>query len=163
MLKVGEDQDDIEITRLKAAPTVWSKRSTTVAAQVGEGLELATAEFSPQNAKPGSAVTIKLRWQVREAPGQELTTFVHLGDREQAPLAQADGPPFAGGYPTQLWSAGEVLDDSYMLVVPEDLAPGRYPIQIGMYELDSGARLPLWVGEERQAQDAYLVGWLTVE
>jgi hypothetical protein len=50
-----------------------------------------------------------------------------------------------------------------MFVVPEGLAPGRYPIHIGMYEPDSGARMPLWVGEDRQAQDAYLVGWLTVE
>jgi hypothetical protein len=32
-----------------------------------------------------------------------------------------------------------------------------------MYEPDSGARLPLLIGEERQAQDAFLVGWLTVE
>ena len=163
LLKVGEDQRPIEIARLKAAPTVWPARSPTVAAQVGEGLELASAEFSPQNAKPGTAVTVKLRWQVREAPGRELTTFVHLGDREQAPLAQGDGPAFEGGYPTEQWSAGEVLDDSYVLVVPKDLVSGRYPIQIGMYEPDSGARLPLLVGEERQAQDAFLVGWLTVE
>jgi hypothetical protein len=163
LLEVGEDQNPLEIARLKATPTVWPKRLPRVAAQVGDGLELATVEFAPQNAKPGTAVTIKMRWQIREAPGRDLITFVHLGDREQAPLAQADGPPFGGGYPTQQWSAGEVLDDSYMFVVPEGLAPGRYPIHIGMYEPDSGARMPLWVGEDRQAQDAYLVGWLTVE
>jgi hypothetical protein len=160
---VGEDQPSTEITRLKAVPAVWPKRSPVIAAQVGDGLELAAAEFSPQNGAAGTAVTVKIHWQVREAPGRALTTFVHLGDRNQAPLAQADGPPFAGGYPTEQWSAGEVLNDSYILIVPDDLAPGQYPIHIGMYEPDSGARLPIWIGEERQAQDTYMVGWLTVE
>ncbi|UCC53059.1 MAG: glycosyltransferase family 39 protein [Anaerolineaceae bacterium] len=163
LLKVGEDRDPVEIARVKAVPDAWPKRSDTVAARLGEGLELVNAEFTPQIAEAGTAVNVNMRWQVSEAPGRELTTFVHLGDPNQVPLAQADGPPFGGGYPTSNWAPGEVLDDGYSLIIPEDLDPGQYPIQVGIYEPDSGARLPLWIGEERQAQDAYPVGWLTVE
>jgi len=160
---IGGDHQPIEIARVKAVPMDWPERSSIIVAQLGEGIELATADFSPQTATQGTVVTVNVRWQVVEPPGRDLTTFVHLGDPAQVPLAQADGPPFEGEYPTHFWSSGEVLNDSYTLTVPDDLAPGRYPIHMGMYEPDSGARLPLWIDSDRQTGDAYFLGWLTVE
>jgi hypothetical protein len=68
-----------------------------------------------------------------------------------------------GYYPTYLWGAGEVFDDEYVLIVPEGLADGRYPIQIGLYDPHSGVRLPLLQGGQRQPQDAYFVDWLEVQ
>ena len=59
--------------------------------------------------------------------------------------------------------ADEVIDDGYALIVPDDLPPGRYPLHIGFYDPQSGARLPVQVGEEIQEQGAYFVGTLLVE
>lgn len=53
-----------------------------------------------------------------------------------------------------------MIEDSYEIVLPADLAPGRYPVWLGLYN-ESG-RLPLTVDGQRQGNDAYLVGWLVV-
>jgi hypothetical protein len=111
---------------------------------------------------PGDAVTILLEWQVVNEPGRALTTFVHMGDPSQPPLAQGDGVPLNGHYPTTVWSSGERFRDAYELTIPADLAPGRYPVSIGLYDPISGLRVPLAVEEERQPNDAYQLGLLTI-
>jgi hypothetical protein len=78
------------------------------------------------------------------------------------PLSQGDSPPLGGDYPTSLWDEGDVISDSYTLQIPLDLKPGRYPIYIGMYDPVTGLRQPLTVDGQRQLNDAYLVGWITV-
>jgi hypothetical protein len=119
-------------------------------------------EWDSQVVQPGEVLPLQLRWEVDEAPSRDLTTFVHLGDPSQKPLAQGDSPPLGGDYPTGLWSEGEVIDDEYSLAIPADLPAGRYPVHIGLYDPVSGARWPLTVDDERQPNDAYLVGWLKV-
>ncbi|MGH2536720.1 MAG: hypothetical protein ACRDHL_04940, partial [Candidatus Promineifilaceae bacterium] len=146
---------------LKLAPRRWPALAAKPAAEL-DGVELVWARLEPAAAEAGDTVRVAVRWQARRPPGRDLTTFLHLGDPQREPLAQADGPPLDGDYPTGLWAAGEVIDDSYALVVPAGLAAGRYPVTLGLYEPTSGARVPLWVGGARQAHDAYLVGWLTV-
>jgi hypothetical protein len=58
-------------------------------------------------------------------------------------VADADSPPSSGLYPTDRWQPGEGVRDRHTLKIPADLAPGNYTIEIGMYLLASGARLPL--------------------
>jgi hypothetical protein len=57
-------------------------------------------------------------------------------------VAQADGFPHAGAYPTSQWAAGEVVPE----VVRLDLAgvpPGIYQVAVGWYDpADPAARLP---------------------
>ena len=91
-----------------------------------------------------------------------LNTFVHLGHPGEPPLAQADGPALGGDYPTQDWGAGEVFDDEYLLTLPDDLPIGQYAVMIGLYNSDSGKRVPLQVNGERQLADALTIGWISV-
>jgi hypothetical protein len=92
-----------------------------------------------------------------------LTTFVHMGDPNQPPLAQADGPAIAGDYPSRFWESGEIFDDRYDLRMPPDLGAGCYPVHVGLYDPSTGQRLPVWINGERQPYDALMVGWLTLE
>jgi hypothetical protein len=147
---------------VKIAPAVWLDRAPPLA-KLGDGVELIEAHLATETAVPGTAVSVHLRWQMTQDISQAFITFVHLGDPTQQPLAQADGVPLNGYYPTYLWGAGEVFDDEYVLIVPEGLADGRYPIQIGLYDPHSGVRLPLLQDGQRQPQDAYFVGWLEVQ
>ena len=128
--------------------------------QFGEGIGLLRAELAQAAARPGAAVGVAVTWRVLAPAGGDYTTFVHLGDPTQPPLATGDAPPLQGHYPTRYWAAGEVIEDSYEIVLPADLAPGRYPVWLGLYN-ESG-RLPLTVDGQRQGNDAYLVGWLVV-
>jgi hypothetical protein len=147
---------------VKIVPGEWPDMATPLA-HLGEGIELVEAQLAPATAEPGTAATIHLRWQIRQDIDREYVTFVHLGEPTRQPLAQADGAPLNGYYPTYLWARGEVFGDEYELLVPEGLADGRYPIHIGLYDPTTGARLPLSQNNQRQPQDAYFVGWLEVQ
>jgi hypothetical protein len=157
---VGEEAS-VDVGFVKAAPDTWPEMSDVILARLGD-IELVSAALATSVAHPGEEVALELRWQVIKAPGRDLTTFIHLGDPAEPPLAQGDSPPLGGDYPTRLWAAGEVIDDSYVLSIPSDLPAGRYPIHVGLYDPDTGARLPLIVENERQPNDALFLGWLTV-
>ncbi len=143
-------------------PSQPAVNKTAVLAQLGSAIEVTAVTLSHSTATPGEMITVAITWQVTAMPGQDLTTFIHLGDPKQTPLAQADGIPRNGAYPTRYWAAGEQFSDSYTLLLPAALAPGQYPIQFGLYDSQSGARLPLFIDGARQPQDAYRVGSLTI-
>ncbi|MDX1616197.1 MAG: DUF2142 domain-containing protein, partial [Candidatus Promineifilaceae bacterium] len=161
-VKLVGRQESVDVGAVKVAPTVWPVPSPDVAARI-EGIDLVDPRLSALVAQPGETVTVSLRWQVEQAPNRDLTTFVHLGEPTAPPLAQGDSPPIDGHYPTRVWEAGEVIVDGYRLTLPADLAPGRYPVTVGLYEPDSGRRVPLHSGGQRQPHDAYVVDWLQVE
>ena len=160
-VKLAGEVASVDVGFVKAALDSWPEMTDTVLAQMG-GIELVSADLVPATAHPGEEVAVALRWQVKEAPGRDLTTFVHLGDPAEPPLAQGDSPPLGGDYPTRLWAAGEVIDDAYTLAIPQDLPPGRYPVHIGLYDPETGERLPLIVENTRQPNDAFFLGWLSI-
>ena len=84
------------------------------------------------------------------------------GDPAPAPLAQSDGPVMGGDYPARLWAAGEVFDETATLSLPAGLPPGDYPVQIGLYDFATGARLPVTVAGQRSPTDTVPLGVLRV-
>ncbi len=163
LMRIDNDHEPLEIARVKAVPRRWPQAGDSLLATFGDGIDLTAAAITPASMSPGSELVVDVQWKINNAPGSEYTTFVHLGDPAQAPLAQGDGPALGGDYPSDLWAAGEVIDDRYVLTLPENLAPGSYPIHIGFYDPQSGARLPVEVSGEPQPHDGYLVGLLVVE
>jgi hypothetical protein len=161
-IKLSEDGDGVDIGRVKIVPEEWPKPVEPVAA-LGEAIELAAVELSTGTAAPGETVDVRLRWQVVAPPGPDLLhAFVHLGDPTQPPLAQTDGPVMGGEYPSRLWEAGEVFEETVSLTLPADLPPGEYPINVGVYDFASGVRLPVTVDGERRPTDTYAAGRLVV-
>jgi 4-amino-4-deoxy-L-arabinose transferase-like glycosyltransferase len=157
---VGRDLS-LDVAALKVTPPQWPPASPAVA-HFGDAIELLAANLSATTAAAGDTVTLAVDWHVTVAPGRDLTTFVHLGEAGQPPLAQADAPPLNGFYPSRYWAAGEVIADGYTLLLPADLPAGRYPIWIGLYDSQSLIRVPLRVDGWRPPHDAYQVEWLTV-
>ncbi len=83
---------------------------------------------------------LTLFWQptaTRSAPA-DYTVFVHLLDPAGNLVAQADSPPANGAYPTSLWDPGEIVVDAHIL---PDLPPGRYTLQVGLYNPITAERL----------------------
>jgi hypothetical protein len=156
------EQSATMVGGVKVAPLVWPEPSGEVLAMVGEGVALTAVALTPTIASPGDVVTVATEWQVVAPPGGDFTTFVHLAEAGEPPLATGDSPPLHGRYPTRVWAAGEVIRDEYSIVVPEGLANGRYPVWLGMYDPASGVRLPLTVAGEGQPDQAYLVDWMTI-
>ncbi len=97
---------------------------------------------------------LTLHWSCRAPMDRDYIVFVHLLDGDGNLLAQADGPPAGGDYPTSFWETGEIVVDRHTLDV-EDVPPGLYDLQIGLYLLDTGERLPISNADgERLTNDA---------
>jgi hypothetical protein len=92
-------------------------------------------------AQPGATISIPLRWLALDAPANDYTVFVHLLDSTGKLVAQADGPPLAGQYPTTAWDRGELVADTRQLQLPANLAAGRYVVHVGWYLPATGSRL----------------------
>ena len=91
----------------------------------------------------GATLPLTLTWECSGRFADDYTVFVHLVGDGGPPLAQADGQPLGGSYPTRFWDPGERLTDPYRLQVPPDVPPGEYELHVGMYLLATGERLPL--------------------
>ena len=89
-----------------------------------------------------AALDVVLHWQALDQPTQDYTVFNHLLDPNGNILAQHDSYPQQGQYPTSWWSPGEVVVDSYQLPLPESLPAGAYTLRLGLYEAQTGRRLP---------------------
>ena len=157
-IKLDEDGPRYDIGTVKVIPAAWPAMTEPLAT-LGSGIQLAAADLSAATAAPGDTTAVRLRWQVVAPPGPGLLhAFVHLGDPTQPPLAQADGPVMGGQYPSRLWEEGEVFEETIMLTLPGDLPPGDYPVHIGLYDFDSGIRLPALVGDQRSPTDVFTIG-----
>jgi len=94
----------------------------------------------------GQPLSLVLYWQAQQEMEEDYTVFVHLLDPQSgAIIAQVDEMPAYGTYPTSLWVAGEVVRDEHILPLPA-LAPGSYPLRIGLYLKETGQRLPVGDG-----------------
>ncbi|MBC7250096.1 MAG: hypothetical protein H5T62_07415, partial [Anaerolineae bacterium] len=95
-------------------------------------------------AYPGGDLELTLVWQGLAAMDTDYHVFVHL-EKEGRLWAQGDNAPGCGFKPTSAWQVGQVVvDPAYIVSLPEDVPPGEYPLLVGMYELDSGQRLPVY-------------------
>ena len=94
-------------------------------------------------ARPGETLALALHWSDLAPVDGDYTVFVHVLDSRQKVVAQHDQPPAAGQRPTSSWFPGDLILDSYQIVLPASLPPGDYAVEVGMYNPTNGARLPV--------------------
>jgi hypothetical protein len=82
-------------------------------------------------------------WHPLQPFSDNLKVFVHLVDSNENILAQFDGQPRAGLYPTSHWIPGEIIKDNYPLPFPTDAPPGPYRVFLGLYNETTLERLPV--------------------
>jgi 4-amino-4-deoxy-L-arabinose transferase-like glycosyltransferase len=113
------------------------------------GAQLRLAQFEvPRQSKPGAILRARLVWAADQRPPADYSVFVHLLDSRGNLVAQHDGMPDGGRYPTSLWAPGDAVADEHQLVLPADLAPGAYTLYAGLYDPRTGIRLPTPAGDE---------------
>jgi hypothetical protein len=104
-------------------------------------IRLADYSFSVQW-QAGVTETIQLVWWSAEPVAQDYTVFVHLRHPETGEMvAQGDGPPVGGWYPTSWWMAGEAVTDVHAVPVPAAIENGTYPLFVGLYLVSTGELL----------------------
>ncbi|MGQ9627682.1 MAG: ArnT family glycosyltransferase [Anaerolineae bacterium] len=99
---------------------------------------------------------LTLYWRALTEMQNSYTVFVHLLDDEGRVQAQRDSIPGGGQFPTTGWMEGEIIVDEYVIPAP----PGKYLIEVGMYQAESGKRLPVIGGEE---EDRIILGEVEIK
>jgi hypothetical protein len=103
---------------------------------------------------------VTLYWQALAELDVPYTVFVHLLDPEGRVVTGHDGEPVSGTRPTTGWVPGEYITDAHDVLIPKDLSPGEYVIEVGLY--DAGApgkpRLPIRGQDGRVETDRVIFG-----
>ncbi len=100
--------------------------------------------LAPAVVRAGQPLTLTLYWAAQTGADRDWTVFVHMLDGAGQRIAQDDGQPLDGRYPTTVWGAGEVIPDDHILALPDPLPAGPYQLLVGLYDLTSGERLALF-------------------
>jgi hypothetical protein len=112
-------------------------------ANFGRQIKLLGYTLEAEEIKPGDSVQLALYWQGLADMETSYTVFTHLIDQDGRIMGQKDNRPVSGLYPTTEWTPGEKIVDRYEIATAPEIPPGEYSIEIGLYELDSGERLPV--------------------
>jgi hypothetical protein len=156
--QAGDDMGQLSLgeAKLSAPASAAATIDNPVHFTLGEQIEL--IGYSTDQAtsfSPGGAFELTLYWRSLAKPPVDYTIFIHLLDDSGHVVAGWDAPPVKGNYPTHLWSADEVVEDSHTLTLPADLPPGHYRLVAGLYQLETLQRLPVSdTSGHRTAEDA---------
>lgn len=118
-------------------------------ARVGEAITFLGWDIQSTAIARGQSLNLDLFWRAERAVSESYTVFVHLTDASGRVITTIDSPPYNGMFPTDRWTVGEIVRDRHTLQVPVNLAPGEYGIEIGMYLLATGQRLPIGLESNR--------------
>lgn len=109
-----------------------------------EGLEYGTSTL-----KPGEPLWVNLEWEVLQPIDRDWSVFVHLNDPVLGqPIAQRDMYLGQGLLRSSWLQPGERITNSYKLIVPDTaVAPANLDVVVGLYDFNSGERLPTETGD----------------
>jgi 4-amino-4-deoxy-L-arabinose transferase-like glycosyltransferase len=149
----GTDLAPVATLKIPLPPPTTTP-NTSVNATFGTAIQLQGYTLMPTN----TGLHLDLFWKALAVPESDYTAFVHVVDAAGTIVAQFDSQPRGGQYPTSIWTPGESVED------PQDLAvtPGTYQVFVGLYQWDTGARLPLLVNGQAAPEDQLLLGTVQI-
>jgi hypothetical protein len=126
-----------------------------VGANLGDRVELLGYDLEAESVRAGGVVSCTLYWRGLDAMAQNYTVFTHLVAADGTTWGQWDNQPERGTMPTTRWLPGQVIVDPYEIPVSPDAPAGPLELRVGMYNLRSMTRLPVY-GPEGQITGNYV-------
>lgn len=128
------------------------------------GLTFVGYEWSGDSVAAGQSLFITLWWKVDADIAADYTSFIHAGTGLEgaAVVAQRDGQPCQGLFPTSHWRAGDLIRDSFAVTFPPDTPAGRYPLAVGWYIFPDFVRLPLLTADDPLPDNRAIIAAITV-
>ncbi len=111
--------------------------------QLGESIHLLGYSIDGDRVAPEDILQVTLFWTTSAPIQQRYKVFTHLLDARGLLIGQRDAEPGGGSRITTVWQPEEIVADNYGLPVPPGTPPGDYALEIGMYGLEDGQRLPV--------------------
>lgn len=174
LYQVPPAHDFVETLAQPGAPGMWLAAETAFPPDDPDGVRTALAApvqlgsvarllgyRSTGQVYPGQALPLTLYWEVTaDVKGPELwAIFAHLLTPDGAYAAGRD----LLAVPAATWHAGDVFIQIHDVLLPPDLPPGPYHLQVGLYRQtpDGPIRFPVMV-DGRLAGDRILLEPVTV-
>ena len=124
--------------------------------RLGDTIELTGVRINPISVRQGEPLQVHLFWKAQQTPSQDSTVFVHVLDEADKVIAQSDSQPAGGAYPTSWWWPGQTIEDVHTVPI-SGVAPGTYRLALGMYDPQSGQRLPITGAQGSPLPDSQIV------
>ena len=102
-------------------------------ANFDDELALTGFDLSVADPGPGDEVDVTLHWQALEEVGPAYTALLHVVRSDGTGVVGVDEPVLRGLYQPDLWPKDRAFPDRHRLVLPAELAPGRYRLDLGLY------------------------------
>lgn len=99
-------------------------------------------------------LNLTLYWTTRSRLAENYKVFIHCLDASSQIISQSDAIPAEGMAPSEYWLRNEIIKDMHILDLPESFSSADCLLQVGLYQPESGERLPLFVGGQRVKNDA---------
>ncbi len=96
-------------------------------------------EYHAVAARAGEVLPLALRWRALARTPRDYVVSWRLRDSEGHVVLQRDSPPASGFAPTSDWQPGQEVVDRYGMLLPAYLPPGRYTLEIVVFDRTSGA------------------------
>ncbi len=167
---LGEDGqplgDAAEIGRVTVRPVAVNLEPPPMGhplnAALGDRVTLAGYDVAQPSVKPGGNVDVTLYWHPQGRLDKSLKVFTHIVAPDGKIVGQRDGIPADGSRPTTGWRPGEYIADHYTIPIDRNAAPGRYQIEVGLYDAATGERLPTKVDGASVPGDQVFLGQVDV-
>jgi hypothetical protein len=130
---------------------------------LGDQVELLGYDLDATELKGGGTLSLTLYWKALAEMDTSYTVFIHLLDAEDKIWGQRDSLPGGGALPTTGWLPGEVIADAYEVPIQPEAPPGSYVIEVGMYQAETGKRLPVLGQGGQVVDDRILLGREIIE
>ncbi len=124
----------------------------------GDKIRLLGVDLPPQTAAPGDEISLTAYWRALQKLDTNYAVFLHLDAPDGTTIATVD-QLHPNDIPTANWPPALYLRNSLTLRVPAKTLPIRYSLRVGMYNPQSGQRLPVQDG----SGNAFEVGQVWVE
>jgi len=132
----------LHVVRIHGVDYAWIYRVPPPVAQPAEadfGADLHLRGLEPVGkTQRGQTLTYRLFWKTSNLPLRDYTMFAHLIGADGRRYAQSDLP-----YPTSTWGAYRYVTSDLAIGLPAELPAGTYQLVIGLYDPQTGQRLPL--------------------
>ena len=112
----------------------------------GDHIRLTGYDLHSPDPPPASPLEFTLYWNAATTPPDNYSLFLHLiGADDPRLFAQVDGNPAVPARLTQTWDRPEetLISPRFSLPLPDELPPGDYRVMLGLYNFETGERLPV--------------------
>ncbi len=134
---------------------------TPLAIDFGGDITLLGYDLSASTVRDGDTLRLDLYWKAQHPLPTVLSSLAHVIDPDFNIYAQQDNI-HPGNHPTPLWEPDKYVKDTHRLTIPPATPPGDYPIEIGIFDPNSGQRLPVLTESEGNRGEVFVLPPITI-